>query len=174
MKISASAITRRPVCRQIARSNSFTQASAATALLPQAWMAEQVTILTSLICLPPSMNASTTAAFLASGACRARGPLDDSPVAAVPGVDSCPKPDAMRPNDETFQLTWGSCDEGPRQSPARPSRFRGRGPQVRSEGAAPRFVAVGIDVTLLAQATRRLAADFELAPPLPAPTGSPY
>jgi len=33
---------------------------------------------------------------------------------------------------------------------------------------------VGIDVTLLAQATRRLAADFELAPPLPAPTGSPY
>ena len=37
-----------------------------------------------------------------------------------------------------------------------------------------RFVAVGIDVTLLAQATRRLAADFELSPPQPAPTGSPY
>ena len=37
-----------------------------------------------------------------------------------------------------------------------------------------RFVAVGIDVTLLAQATRRLATDFELAPPQPAPTGSPY
>ena len=36
------------------------------------------------------------------------------------------------------------------------------------------FVAVGIDVTLLAQATRRLAADFELSPPQPAPTGSPY
>jgi len=37
-----------------------------------------------------------------------------------------------------------------------------------------RFVAVGIDVTLLAQATRRLAADFDLAPPQPAPAGSPY
>ena len=36
------------------------------------------------------------------------------------------------------------------------------------------FVAVGVDVTLLAQATRRLAADFELSPPQPAPTGSPY
>lgn len=37
------------------------------------------------------------------------------------------------------------------------------------------FVAVGIDVTLLAQATRRLAADFQLAPPSPAaPTAGPY